>query len=102
MDCLRGDLSLRELRMRIENLPPDRVLQEALGGTRWVDEDWFLYDIANHVRLLGTLFYNANRGKNPPIEHQRLPGPDEITTDEVTVEQLAAESELSALMHRER
>lgn len=102
MDCLRGEITVRELRMRIENLPPDRVLQEALGESRWLDEDWLLYDIANNLRFLKSLTYNVNRGQNAPMDYEPLPAPDtkDSAGDTVTAEQAAAEAELSALVHR--
>ena len=72
------------------------------SGSRWLDEDWLLWDVANHLRLLTTLTHNINRGKSAPMDFEALPRPDaeDSAGDVVTAEQAAAEAELSALVHR--
>ena len=103
--CLRGDITVRMLRVMVEGLPPDPVLLRDLGESPWLEQDWMLYDIANHIRALHVLTYNVNRGTSSPMQYEPLPMPGSTSDeadDDVSIEQSVAEAELTALMHRER
>lgn len=75
-DFLRGRITLRELRVMIEHLPPDSPIHRTVHGP-WRDVEGLLWDISTQLRDLIALTYNVNRAKDAaPIEASHLPRPE--------------------------
>lgn len=80
IQALCGELSVRELRVMLEHLPPGNAAQRELEGP-WGDQEWLLYDVSSYLRYLRTDFFNANRGRQPPIrDTDLLPTPHDRHT----------------------
>lgn len=69
----RGEISLRWLRVMVENLPPDGATARAHNGHAWQPLDYAAADTRDLLNLLLTAFINANR--DPQRQRQPLPWP---------------------------
>jgi hypothetical protein len=104
LDAIRGaidrggefehTISVRQLRVMLENLPPANAIDRELGS-RWGDFERLLHDISSGVRDLTALTYNINRPKGQAaLESKHLPTPEELEQQEAaerTPEQAVAE-----------
>lgn len=103
LDAIRGSvdqggefedtITVRQLRVMLENLPPDNALDRKLGS-RWGDQMRLLHDISSSLRDLIGLTYNINRPKGKPaFEPEHLPTPEEAEqrTERRSPEQIASD-----------
>lgn len=80
MDALRGKISVRQLRVMVEHLPPNNAAARLLNG-RWGDLERLIHDCSSQLRLFNTNYYNVNREKGKrAIEADLLPTPEELET----------------------
>lgn len=101
IDALRGRITVRQLRVMVENLAPDPAIQSALAGSTWGDQPWMLHDLTTQLRALVAITFNINRPRGTaPLTLEPLPHPTPSVEESITEEQAAAEAELLALMHR--
>lgn len=102
LQALRGELSVRQLRVMVDNLDLDRPLSRATGGGRWLEQDWLLHDVDTVLRKLAGAYLSVNRAAGEPaVDLGVWPSPD-LDADavpQVDEEQLAAEAQLHELMH---
>jgi len=64
LDALQGRISVRQLRVMIENLPPDGPVAWCLrDGDTWGETEWLLYDVSTQLRVLNTRLANRYRAK---------------------------------------
>lgn len=80
----RGEITLRLLRVLVEQLPPDGATARAHNGHAWQSLDYAAADSRDLLALLFTAFVNANRDpKKPPMAYPE-PGwrPGDPTPDE--------------------
>lgn len=78
LDALRGRISVRQLRVMIENLPPDNPAAWELRGNTWGEREWLLHDISSYIRAHRTDDNNRHRKKGSPvIEHKFYLTPEE-------------------------
>lgn len=86
----RGEITLRQLRVLVENLPPDSALHRAARGHTWTDDTYLLAEIGDAVRDHATYTVAVN-SKNPRSikRPERLPRP----VDEAEEERKAAEAQ---------
>ncbi|AQW55298.1 hypothetical protein ACIQPP_05615 [Streptomyces violaceusniger] len=64
----RGRITLRKLRVLVENLPPDSATVRAANGHHWSHLHYAAADTRDLVELLLVAFINANRDpKKSPI-----------------------------------
>ncbi|MBQ1122648.1 hypothetical protein [Streptomyces sp. B15] len=69
----RREITLRWLRVMVENLPPDSATGRAQAGHHWQHLDYAAQDTVDLLSMLITQFANAHRDpKKPPA---RLPEP---------------------------
>jgi hypothetical protein len=88
----RGEISLRWLRVMVENLPPNGATARAHNGHTWQPLDYAAADTRDLLNLLLTAFINANR--DPQRQRQPLPWPKPgWRPGDPTPEQEAARSE---------
>lgn len=102
LDALRGQITVRRLRVMVEQLPADRRVSEAVGNTEWLDDQWLLHDISSQLRRLNAAIATIFRPKgSPEPTWEPLPTPrtDRGEPDE---QQLQSESELDALIRRKQ
>ena len=102
LDALRGHITTRQLRVMVEQLPADGTLNEALGGTRWLDTDWVLYDVSTQLRALNANLGNIFRAKGQPPHWPPTLLPRPARDEEPDEERAAAEAELDALIKRKQ
>ncbi|MCT9142948.1 hypothetical protein [Streptomyces violarus] len=66
----RGEITLRWLRVMVENLPPTGATARANNGHAWQAETYAAADSRDLLALLFTAFVNANRDpKKPPMAY---------------------------------
>ncbi|EFL01584.1 predicted protein [Streptomyces sp. SPB78] len=70
----RGEITLRQLRVLVEGLPPDGALARAAAGHHWRQADFHAADQLDALLRLLTDFRNANRAETAPA----LPYPDPV------------------------
>ncbi|MFG2468729.1 hypothetical protein ACGFXB_25185 [Streptomyces canus] len=70
----RGEISLRLLRVMVENLPPDSATTRAINGHAWQALDYAAADSRDLLALLFTAFVNANRDPDKPAMPWPEPG----------------------------
>lgn len=64
LDLWRGKLTLRRVKVVIDNLGPGSALHRAVSGTAWTDTDYLLAHVIDAERL--ALWQRSNEGaKNP-------------------------------------
>ncbi|MEU3289892.1 hypothetical protein [Streptomyces longwoodensis] len=64
----RGELTLRQLRVMVEGLPPNGAVARAVNGHAWQTLDYAAADTRDLAALQLTAFVNANRDpKKPPM-----------------------------------
>ncbi|MFE9937394.1 hypothetical protein [Streptomyces hirsutus] len=63
-DFWRGDITLRQLRVMVEGLPPNGALARKLAGHHWQHSDFMLAGLVDGIAQLSTDFRNANRAEN--------------------------------------
>lgn len=79
-EYMRGQISLRKLRVMVEHLPPGNAAARVVSP--WSDVENLLHDIDSQLRALRALTYNIHRGKDqlaeqpdfipkPPTRQQR-------------------------------
>lgn len=68
----REEISLRLLRVMVEQLPPDSAVVRAVRGTHWTTGDYHLANAADELAVLTTAFLNVHRPEN----QSALPWPD--------------------------
>lgn len=80
----RGEISLRLLRVMVEQLPPDSATARARCGHAWLPLDYAAADSRDLLALLFTAFVNANRDPKKPSMPWPEPGwrPGDPTPDE--------------------
>jgi hypothetical protein len=78
LDALTGRISVRQLRVMIEHLPPNNAVARALNGP-WGDIEYLLRDIANNGRVLNTSYYNTHRAKGLAAQPLELMPKPEIS-----------------------
>jgi len=105
MDALRGDISTRQLRVMVENLPPDNAAARLIRGA-WGDLERLVHDVSCQLRLLNASYHNVNRekGKSPIEDPELLPTPEEIEAkrDDRPVDVVQAERDhLQLVLHRQ-
>jgi hypothetical protein len=72
---LRGDLTVRQLRVMVQHLPPGSAAHLRVNGP-WGDVEGLLWDVSSRLRDLVALTANVNRGKDsPPVHLPHLPTP---------------------------
>lgn len=88
----RGKISLRQLRVLIEGLPPDSYLHRSARGTHWGEVEYMLWDVSSQLRILNVQVHNALLKEADAIrEPEFLPKPDDEPDEvvEVSDEQVA-------------
>ena len=109
IDALAGRISDRQLRVMLENLPPDNpVAWEYRDGDTWGETEWLLHDVSSALRALVTGYSNVHRAKGKPErETEYLPTLRErldkhrVSTDTRPREQVQAERDhLQAVLAR--
>lgn len=86
----------------VEGLGDDRVLQQAITGTSWLDRDWVAHDADTALRkLLGAYLTVNGPAGAPAVRMPALPTPLDDVALQVDEEQLAIEAELLATVNRE-
>lgn len=110
-EAIRGEISLRQLRLMIEYLPPDSMYHHVTQSP-WRDHELLLLDIDSRLRDLVTLqsaTYSALRAAHQlrgawpqdPAYIEPPPVPEWDAADETADQRREAErAELDALMHR--
>jgi ADP-ribosylglycohydrolase len=88
-----GRVSLRQLRVLIEHLPPTSAYHRAARGHSWTDDTYLLAVIADAVRDHATVTVAAN-SKNP--RSVKRPAPMPRPTDQAEEARKAAEAEAAA------
>lgn len=95
LDALHGRISVRQLRVMIENLPPDNPVAWELRGDTWGEQERLLHDISSYIRAHRTDDLNRNRKKgSPEIEYKFYQTPQERQQEPVdtrTAEQVKVE-----------
>ncbi|WP_431784323.1 hypothetical protein [Streptomyces chumphonensis] len=70
----RGEITLRLLRVMVENLPPDSATARARAGHDWQHVDYAAADTVDLLAMLLTQFSNAHRAKDQPPMPMPEPG----------------------------
>lgn len=99
-EYFRGDITLRQLRVMCEHLPPDSALHRATRGHDWQDSEYLLAEVADAVRTLAsiTVAVNSKRPKSVKMP-EPLPRPvDEAEEARKAAEREAAEQAYSDLV----
>lgn len=92
-DPPQGRVSLRQLRVLIEHLPPDSAMHRAARGHTWSDDTYLLAVIADAVRDHATVTVAVN-SKNP--RSVKRPDPMPRPVDQAEQERKAREAEAQA------
>lgn len=92
----RGEISLRLLRVMVENLPPDSATARAVRGHDWQHTDYALQDVVDLLALLVTQFANAHRDPKAHPNPLPLPKPGWRPGDPLPEDRAAAEAERRA------
>lgn len=101
--ALKGKISVRQLRVMIENLPPDNAVERHLRGHHWGDGHNLMWDVSTQLRTLVALYINAHLEKGKPRQNvDPVPHPDYTAeTDTRSEYQKKAERDhLQAVLHR--
>lgn len=71
-------MSLRRLRVLVENLPPNSASERARKGHHWTDVEYLLAEAADAGRVQAANYYNAHKPKTArPAKVDPLPRPGE-------------------------
>lgn len=81
MDALHGKISIRQLRVMVEHLPPDNAAARDERGP-WGDLERIAHDSNSQIRFLRAEVYNIVRGDKPPITEPELLSTPESTRQE--------------------
>lgn len=105
LDALEGTISLRQLRVMVEHLPPDNPVQREVNGNGWTEIHWLLHSIDSRQRELNVSYVNAHKGKGQqPSQPTYLPTPNQApaaNVDTRTPEQIQAErAHFEAVLNR--
>lgn len=88
-ECIRGEISLRQLGVLIEYLPYDSPAVIANRGNNWGVTDWLLREVANEQRITNAAIYNLTREKGKPaLEPEMIPAPEENESIEESLESM--------------
>lgn len=80
-DALRGKISIRQLRVMLENLPTDNAIVRELHG-RWGDDQRIAHDISSSLRILITQHDNLYRPRGTAaLEPKFLPTPETMAQE---------------------
>lgn len=82
LDALTGDISVRQLRVMLEHLPPGNAAYRELHSP-WDDSQWTDWDISTQLRILNwkvSSIYKKEGSPDPP-EPDLLPTPDSLDED---------------------
>lgn len=96
----RGEITLRQLRVMCEHLPPDSAVHRAARGHAWLEQEYLLAEVADAVRTLAaiTVAVNSKRPKSVKMP-QPLPRPvDELEEAQKREREQAAETAYSDLL----
>lgn len=79
-DYWRGDVTLRQLRVLVQHLPPDSAAGRAERGHSWTDVNYQLADVFDRVGWLISVTVAAadSKGKSKPKPPEPFPRPDEL------------------------
>ncbi|MBB6172172.1 ADP-ribosylglycohydrolase [Nocardiopsis mwathae] len=91
-EYFRGEITLRQLRVLVEHLPPDSALHRSARGHTWSDDTYLLAAITDAVREHATLTAAVN-AKNP----RAIKRPDPVPRPTDEAEQAAREEQAQAL-----
>lgn len=69
-------MSLRRLRVLVQNLPPDSAVVRAIRKTHWTDQEYLLAHIVDHLSFYRYEFAKANGASPRQPEPTRRPGDD--------------------------
>ena len=71
-------MTLRRLRVLIENLPPNSATERARKGHHWTDVEYLLAETADAGRIQAANYYNAHKPKTAKTAKvEPLPRPGE-------------------------
>lgn len=99
LQALKGEISARQLRVMVQNLPQDNPVSRELDGP-WSDMHWLVYDVSKQLRMLRAEIYNLTRGKDeaPIKEPELLPTPGSELEDKDTRSQDQVKQEQDHLL----
>lgn len=99
-EYFRAEISLRQLRVMIEHLPPDSALHRTIRGHSWREIEYLLAEATDAVRTLIaiTVAVNSRRPKSVKMP-QPLPRPvDELEEAQKRDREQAAEAAYEGLL----
>lgn len=70
----RGEVSLRQLRVLVQQLPPGGALYRAVNGHGWLDAEYLLAQLLDDVRRIPTAVIRAAGGKARDPKPIKRPG----------------------------
>lgn len=89
IDALHGSISVRQLRVMVENLPPDNAAARKRNGV-WGDRERLVHDVTTQLRFLRADLFNIVRGTQPPITDPELfPTPETAKAKQASVRPVA-------------
>lgn len=92
LDMYRGGLSIRRVKIVIDNLGPGSALHRAMAGSPWTVTDYLLADLIDIEQL--ALWQRGNEGAKKPSEkpspYPRPGVPGELSKEEQRVAQMRA------------
>lgn len=99
LEAMRGEISIRELRVALEHLPPGNAAQREIAGP-WGDLEVLLHDVSSQLRLLNMNTYNINRkpGAQPITDPQFIPTPEQLQAEQEQRSRDQVEAERDHLM----
>lgn len=86
-EFIRGEISLRQLRVLGEGLPPTSALIRAKRGHTWGDLEYLAMDLANGIRLMRSEAVGIASGKTPRKPELINPPPEAKTPQSEAEEQ---------------
>ncbi|HLU76149.1 MAG TPA: hypothetical protein VKZ82_28485 [Nonomuraea sp.] len=99
-EYFREEITLRQLRVMVEHLPPDSPVHRAARGHAWQEQEYLLAETADAVRTLAaiTVAVNSKRPKSVKMP-KPLPRPvDELEEARKREREEAAEAAYSDLL----
>lgn len=78
-EYFQGEITLRQLRVMIEHLPPDSALHRAARGHDWLEGEYLLAETADAVRTLAAITVAVNSKRPKSV---KMPDPLPRPTDE--------------------
>lgn len=82
----RGEITLRQLRVMVQNLPEDSALNRARNG--WTTDQYLLADLVDSSRYGRWEYAQSNGAENP--EPERIPRPGQAEAEAAEKNQIRA------------